>query len=154
MTASARIKIGYLYRLAISVPVPTDVAGEWGTVDFIGVFRDEDPQTIQRASDEMAEQVNAFLASVNRLKTDGDEAKISEAELEKIESLKDQKAIFERQLEAVEGLEIERQDGSLFSPEEVRDYVLRVPRFRAALEKRFHEARAAGPEGPVGNSKR
>jgi len=152
----ARIKIGHLYKLTITVQQPTEVADEKASLSFVGVFRDEHPDAIKSHSENLSESVDVFLKAVKALQADGAKAEIATADLERIEKLKETTPAYERQLQAVEGLEIETADGSLLSDEDVRDYVLRVPRYRSAIEKRFNDSQAGidATVGVAGNSRK
>lgn len=140
----ARIRIGQEYKRTCPVELPGPDLDETATIEIVAVFRDQSPDELQTVQEQIRDQVKPMLDLIRNLSKGNGAGVDLEQSRKAVESAGDLEPLLERVLVRVEGLEVENADGSEMSADQVREYCLKKPNFRAAIEAKFTEANKHG----------
>lgn len=150
----ARIQIAQEYKRTVSMEMPgepKEVNGKWTdtTVDirWIAVFRDLDPEQLQSIQEQIQEQIKPLFGLLRKLTdvqkslqkgSDVDSQALGETIQESqqaMQSVGDMQPLLDQQFVRAEQLTITDHEGNELGADKVREFVLRHPRYRAALQK-------------------
>lgn len=160
--ATTRIKLQQEWKRSVTValPHPTEVDEDL-EISFVAVFKDLSPDELQSYQEQVADEIRPLFEMIRMLdkagsKTEGDDQKKALADVQAAaEDLDEDTAadivpLIERVFVRPERLEIETVDGGTLDAAQTREYCLKEPRFRKAIQAKFDEVHQRGGAG-LGN---
>ncbi len=160
--ATTRIKLQQEWKrsVTVSLPHPTEVDEDL-VISFVAVFKDLSPDELQSYQEQVADEIRPLFEMIRMLDKAGsktkpdDQAKALADVQAAAEDLDEDTAsdivpLIERVFVRPERLEIETADGGLLDAAQTREYCLKEPRFRKAIQAKFDEVHQRGGAG-LGN---
>jgi len=152
MNAQFRIADEYRMPCTVTVPdAPVEEDGKWveknRELHFIAVLRDMEPGELKSLQDQILTQLKPVFDLLQNLKNENKQALAEQANAasDAVRGVSDAKPLLEQKLIRVEQLTVYQADGKTeLDDEATRDFVLRHPRFREAVEKAFKKLTGDG----------
>lgn len=157
---NSQFRIADEYRMPCTVTVPDQPAEEDGKwvertreLHFIAVLRDMEPGELKSLQDQILDQLKPVLELLQNLKAENKQALAAQADAATaaVQGVAETKPLLEQKLIRVEQLTVYQADGKTeLDAAATREFVLRHPRFREAVEKAFKKLTGDGGAG-MGN---